>query len=358
MGLRSATKNTKGSLTHSLKVDPEQYMKGDVLDKHKQQHSEMCANSLVEGHLRNFLWNIRIVKDYAGILGFEKLFKGMPMVIAGAGPSLDKQWKLLKKYRKNIIIISCDAALPAFIDKGLPPDFVLVVDPTEKQKYNFDNIDCEQTYSILPPICHPEVFRRVDPKHCSVYNIKDPSNMVLEIAPYHTGRKGALPAGVLTTGGCFAFAAMTGARPLMFIGTDLSWPSPDTVYADKLAEIKYDFQKSVKLKGGCALFPDINKGFVLTHNTFICFWSWLRDSCETCKVNVYNCSEQGILKAKYIKVKPFKECLEKYANKELVGIKERIQKAHDYAYSDGLAEKLLVPPFRKSIKQPQIKAGC
>ena len=355
MALRSSTK--------SIKVDPEKYMAGDVLDRHKQEHSEMCSKQLMEAHLKNFLWNIRIVKDYAGILGFENLFKGMPMVCSGAGPSLDRHWDLLKEYRKNIIIIACDAALPAYMAHNLPPDFVIVVDPTEKQKDNFDCIDCEKTYSILPPICHPEVFRRVEPRQCSVYNIKDPSSMVLEMAPYHTGRKGALPAGVLTTGSCFGFAAMSGARPIMFIGMDLSWPSPDKVYADKIAENKYNFQKAVKLKGGCGLFPDINGGFRLTHNTFICFWAWLKEVIEVADVNVYNCSEEGILKSKRIKVKPFRETLEKFASKELVGIREKIMKAHDARYSDGAVEKLLVPPFRKKFKKvgakrPELKAGC
>lgn len=345
------------SCTRSIKVDPEQYMAGAPLEAHRQQHSDMCSKQLMEAHLRNFLWNIRIVKDYAGILGFENTFKGMPMVVAGAGPSLDKHWDLLKQYRKNIIIIVCDAALPAFMAHDLPPDIVIVVDPTEKQKENFNTIDCSKTYSVLPPICHPEVFRRVEPRHCSVYNIKDPSSMVLEMAPYHTGRKGALPAGVLTTGSGFGFAAMSGASPIMFIGMDLSWPSPDRVYADKIAEEKYDFQRAVKLKGGCALFPDINGGFRLTHNTFICFWAWLKTSVEVCKVNTINCSEEGILKSKYIKVKPFKDTLEKYASKELVGIKEKIEKAHDARYEDKLVEKLLVPPFRKGYAK-QLKAGC
>ena len=343
-----------------MKVDPEQYMAGDVLTKHKEEHSQSCQDQLVRAHLNNFLWNIRIVKDYAGILGFEKLFKGLPMVVAGAGPSLDKHWDLLREYRKNIIIIVCDAALPAFMKKKLPPDFVIVVDPTEKQHLNFDCIDCEQTYSILPPICHPEVFRKVVPRQCSVYNVKDPSNMVLEMAPYHTGRKGALPAGVLTTGSAYGFAAMSGASPIMFIGMDLSWPSPDTVYAENLAEDKYRFQRAVKLKGGCALFPDIEKGFRLTHNTFICFWAWLKEVVEISKVNVINCTEAGILKSKRIKVKPFKDTLEKYASKELIGIKEKIQKAHEARYSDGMVEKLLVPPFRKGYKAvaPHLKAGC
>ena len=343
-----------------MKVDPEKYMAGEALAKHKEQHSQMCADQLVQAHLHNFLWNIRIVKEYAGILGFENLFKGMPMIVAGAGPSLDKHWDLLKKYRKNVIIITCDAALPAFMKQDLPPDFVIVVDPTEKQHLNFDCINCEETYSILPSICHPEVFRKVVPRQCSVYNIKDPSNMVLEIAPYHTGRKGALPAGVLTTGSGYGFAAMSGARPIMFVGMDLSWPSPDTVYADNLAENKYNFQKAVKLKGGCALFPDINKGFVLTHNTFICFWAWLKEVVEMSKVVVYNCSEAGILKSKRIRPMPLGKCLEKFASKELIGIKDLIRKAHESRYVDGVVEKLLVPPFRKGYKAvaPHLKAGC
>jgi len=226
-----------------------------------------------------------------------------------------------------------------------------MVDPTEKQKDNFAGIDTTRFYTIVPPIVHPSIFRVVDPRHLAVYNIKDPGSALLELAPYHTGKRGALPAGVLTTGTCFGLAAVMGCDPILFIGSDLSWPRPDEVYARGTDSRKVAFQKSAKFRHNCLLFPDIHGKLVLTHVTFINFWAWMRDNARLVKNRVINCSEAGILRTKHIRVMRFESALRKYCKGELVGLRELLDKAYNYEYGDGLVEKLLLPEF-KGKRQP------
>jgi hypothetical protein len=269
--------------------------------------------------------------------------------VVGAGPSLNKHLPLLKKYRDNIIIVACDAALPVLAKADCYPHFVVMVDPTEKQKDNFIGIDTTKFYSIVPPIVHPAVFRMIDPKHLAMYNVKDPHSIILEQAPYHTGKIGALPAGVLSSGSAFAFAAAMFCSPIMFIGHDLCWEDPNKgrVYAEGVNPKKIDFQKGSKFRHGCLLFPDINGQLVVTHSTFLNFWAWLKDSVEVLKIQVINCSECGILKSKDIKAIPFQTALDKYASKKLTGVDERIKKAYNSRYADGVIEKILTPGFKK-----------
>lgn len=330
------------------KMKGETYFSKKDLEQHRTTYSTLLAgDQLDKCHLSNFLWNYSILKNYPGILGFEGVFKNNPAVMVGAGPSLEKNMHLLKEYQKNMIIVTGDAALPILVKKlGIYPHFVVMGDPTEKQGENFEGIDTKKFITVCATVSNPSIFRIIDPKHLCVYNVR--SNQTLsELIPFHTGRKGGLSAGVLTSGSVFGFIAMTGANPITFIGHDLSWPTPDKVYAEGVVQKKHDYQKGIKFKSDCLLFPDINGELVLTHSTFINFYIWLKDSLSKIKTRVYNSSEAGILEMKEIQVVPFKKWIDKFCKYELVGLEERIEKAYDYQYSDGMIEKVLLPELKE-----------
>jgi len=324
------------------------------LDAQRESYNDSCRDELFKSQLSNFLWNMPTIQssNYPGITGFDKLFKGVPAIVVGAGPSLDKNGHLLKKYRSNFIIVACDAALPVLVKKyDVYPDFVVMVDPTPKQKKNFfidgKPIDTTKFYTIVPPVVHPSIFRTVDPTHLAVYNLKDDKNEIFERAPYHLGRRGALPAAILSSGGAFCFAAAMWCDPIIFIGQDLCWESTEKVYADGVEEYKVNYQKGSKFKGNCMLFPDIHGKLVLTHQTLLMFWGWLRDNSRFMSTRLVNATEGGILKFKGIKIKTLQRSIDIWCKKEIVAVRERIEKAYNDRYKDGMAEILLLPKFKK-----------
>lgn len=329
------------------KIDGETYLGKKELEHHRTTYNSLIAKDDLEvAHLSNFLWNMPILKNYPGILGFEGIFKNNPAIIVGSGPSLEKNMHLLKDASKKALIFAGDAALPILVKKlGIYPHFVVMGDPTEKQALNFKDIDTTKFMTAAATVSHPSVFRAIDPRHLCVYNIRSDS-VLGGLIPYHTGRKGGLPAGVLTSGSVFGFAAMTGANPITFIGHDLSWPTPEKVYADGVVDYKHSYQKNVKFKSDCLLFPDINGKLVVTHSTFINFYIWLKDALPRMKINLYNSSEAGILKMKNLKVMALQPWLEKFCKYEIVGLPERIAGAYNYQCSDGMIEKLLLPPLK------------
>ena len=333
------------------RINGETYLSKRDMQQHREAYSSLLVKDDLENcHLSNFLWNMPILHNYPGILGFEKIFKGSPAILVGSGPSLEKNMHLLKDVSKKAIIIAGDAALPILVNKlKIYPHIVVIGDPTEKQVANFKGIDTTKFMTVAPTVCHPAVFRTVEPHHLCVYNIRGDSPLSSMI-PHHTGRKGGLAAGVLTTGSVFGFAAMTGASPITFVGQDLSWPTPDKVYADGVEQGKHSYQKTVKFKSGCLLFPDINGKLVITHSTFINFYIWLKDCLPRVKTNLYNSSEAGILKMKNIKVMPLQQWIDKFCKYELVGLAERIESAYNYQYTDGMVEKLLLPPLKAAKK--------
>ncbi len=329
------------------KIEGDTYFSKKDLDNHRAQYQTLLLKDDIDkAHLSNFLWNMPIIKNYPGILGFEKAFNGIPAIMVGSGPSLEKNMHLLKGASKKAIIVCGDAALPILVNKlDMYPHFVVMGDPTEKQSANFKDIDTTKFVTVAATVAHPSVFRAVDPRHLCVYNVLTNSPLS-DMIPYHTGRKGGLPAGVLTSGSVFGFIAMTGASPITFIGHDLCWPTPDKVYADGVVQGKHSYQKNVKFKGECLLFPDIDGKLVLTHSTFINFWIWLKDAIPRMRINLYNSSEAGILKMKGIKVLPLQKWMDRFCKYDLVGLEERILSAYSYQTPDGMIEKLLLPHLK------------
>jgi hypothetical protein len=49
---------------------------------------------------------------------------------------------------------------------------------------------------------------------------------------------------------------------------------------------------------------------------------------------------------KEIKVMPFQAWIDKFCKYELVGLQERIAKAYNYQFEDGMVEKLMLPPLK------------
>lgn len=332
------------------RIDGEGYYDSKNLEEQKKAYNESCRKELFDCQLSNFLWNMPLIQSlrYPGILGFEGLFKKVPAIVVGAGPSLDKTGELLKKYRDNFLIVACDAALPVLVKKyKVYPHFVVMVDPTAKQKNNFNDIDTSKFYTMIPPVVHPNIFRTVNPKTLAVYNLKDTKNSIFEQAPYHIGKRGALPSAVLTSGACYAFSGAMKCDPIIFVGQDLSWASTEKIYASGISKWKVNFQKGAKFKSNCMLFPDINGKLVLTHQTLLMFWSWLKDNHKPANHKLINSSGAGILKFKGIKIMDFDKAIKKYANKKLVDVDKKILKAYNYETSDGLIEKLLLPDFKK-----------
>jgi hypothetical protein len=330
-----------------MKINADKYLTKHDRQLHRDVYNKVLGmDDLDQCHLNNFLWNFPILKNYPGILGFEGAFKNIPAIIVGAGPSLEKNMHLLKGLKDKALICSGDAALPVLVKKaGIYPHFVVMGDPTDKQKFNFDGMDTTKFITVVPSVVHPSIFRAVDPQHLAVYNMRSDSPLS-ELIPYHIGRKGGLPAGVLTSGSVFTFVAIMGCNPITFIGHDLSWPTPEKVYADGVVEKKHNFQKSVKFKSHCSLFPDINGDLVLTHTTFVNFYIWLEDCLPRIKARVFNSSEAGILKMARIKPMPLEKWAKQYCKYELTGLQEKIEEAYFHQYSDGNVEKLLLPPLK------------
>lgn len=84
---------------------------------------------------------------------------GKPIVVCGAGPSLDDALPVLRHYRKNLFVLACDTAAGALARAGLVPDAVVCL---EGQVYNvgdFLPLDGKPATLIADLTAHPSSYR-------------------------------------------------------------------------------------------------------------------------------------------------------------------------------------------------------
>ncbi|MEK6758515.1 MAG: 6-hydroxymethylpterin diphosphokinase MptE-like protein [Deltaproteobacteria bacterium] len=176
----------------------------------------------------NYLANVKSFPKYPKIDVFKDAFKGVPMVIAGAGPSLKKNAHLLKDIKGKALIIAAVTAYKPLLSYGVIPDFVIAAEKVDLPEYfTYDERDL-QTRFILGEVSHPDMFSR-EVKNKIVYFSRF-NRLSHEQA--HLWGSGFFPSsGGSVTTSAFAIGLMCGCDPIVFVGQDLSFGSDGRTHA-------------------------------------------------------------------------------------------------------------------------------
>lgn len=94
----------------------------------------------------NFKGNCKYCNQYVDVL--QKRFDGKDVFLVAAGPSLDNNVALLKKKKRNSLILSVGTTYHKLIDMGIRPDYVIFLDPGERIYGHIKGLE-EQTVPII-----------------------------------------------------------------------------------------------------------------------------------------------------------------------------------------------------------------
>lgn len=100
----------------------------------------------------NFEKNLDVVLRSPGIAHYRNNYTGKPVVIVGAGPSLDGQLRVLQRGQEYVHICAVDTAFPILIQHGIRPDCVVTVDPQSKTAHHFSEVSTESIPLIISPV--------------------------------------------------------------------------------------------------------------------------------------------------------------------------------------------------------------
>ncbi len=167
----------------------------------------------------NIARNINIFGRSPGVNEFYGKFRGVPAVVAGAGPSLPESFPFLRENRERMIIVAVDTSYRMLVNNGIEPHFCLSVDPQVVNARYFEGCGESGTILVYEPSVHPSVLRFFRGRSVS-------AGIPFDIMKWIEGTAGSK--GEITHGGSVStnacdFAGRLGASPVYLVGQDLGF---------------------------------------------------------------------------------------------------------------------------------------
>lgn len=169
----------------------------------------------IRSNFSNFKY---ILKSYQ-LFDFKNMFNNKPIIVVGAGPSLNKNVHLLKELKGKICIISAFSAAKVLEKEGIVPDFITTIDSLQYGITDFE--------ANIPLICTKHCNRELLEKHKANKIFSINSNEFLKSILENIKEDNVFP-GTTVTYFCSTIASYFGASEIILIGQDFSWTKEDT----------------------------------------------------------------------------------------------------------------------------------
>lgn len=230
-----------------------------------------------------------------GISSWLGKYRDVPMILASAGPSLNKQIEILKdmieRKGKSFVLGCVGTALVPLLKRGVSPDFVMISDANISIMEQFRGVDTSER----------PLFYLSTANHETVKHYRGPRYIVWQEG-YGPAEKEAQVRGesVVETGGSVATCLLDlmvkmGGNPIALIGQDLAYTDGWSHAADAHA------QKRVNTGSVLYEVDDFyRKGKVKTSLNLLSYLRWFERYVYTYEKNVggainrfWNCTEGG-----------------------------------------------------------------
>jgi len=247
-------------------------------------------------------------------------FKDRPAVVVSAGPSLDKNFELLKGREDRLIIIATDTVLRKLLKNGIQPHIVcalerglVVFDKHFRDVVKDYKEELKDVLLVVQSVCVPQIVGTWPGPKAVIGKAGLPldSWVVAQLLGGDVISSGASVAHMCTT-----LAAALGASSIALIGQDLAYGPEGLTHSKDTA-----WEKE---RSGDARVPEENRievpgalgGTVYTNRVWLMFirlFEQMIPSLKESGINVYDCTEGGAL-IKGTDVMPLNEFLSKYAD--------------------------------------------
>lgn len=261
--------------------------------------------------LKNTLINFYFYHQYNNLDTLVPHAQKVPTIIVTAGPSLEKQIKLLKSIQNQVTIICVSTSLDYLVENDIIPDFVLAVDPQSKLIYHFlplfqklKNKDINKLPILIaePTISHSIVRKYPGKKILIKTSLLRSFFETIQDNNWH------LDSGASVATTAYSLALKLQGTSILFIGLDLSYDKPITHFRGALLENIWTFSLQNRYKtienlnfdyaqpDNPCFYRGFNKAQVLTSGTFMTYIQWLENRFYHYgkSFKTYNCSEGGI----------------------------------------------------------------
>jgi hypothetical protein len=187
--------------------------------------NERARRLFAAPYLLNTLRNVPAIARESDAGALAGLHRGAPIVVAGAGPSLNRNLEAFRPYRDRAVFIAADTALKPSLAAGLAPDFVVAVDPGAPNARHLTHLPPCDTALVAEPSVQSESLDAFAGR-----------TFLFRVAAHQPwpwlGAAGVAMTTLRAWGSvvvtAFDLAVAMGGDPIVFIGADLAYTGDQT----------------------------------------------------------------------------------------------------------------------------------
>ena len=186
--------------------------------------------------IRNLSRNMGFIRDRPGISRLAGLASdtGLPIFLAAAGPGLDRIGPALAEIAERCVVVAVDTSLRFLLDRGVCPDFAVIVDPQFWNSRHLDRLLVENIRLIAESAVYPPALR-LPFKGVYLCGSLFPLGSFIE---QRVDPKGSLGAGGSVATTAWDFCRTLGPREIWIAGLDLAFPGLKTHFRGAAFEEK------------------------------------------------------------------------------------------------------------------------
>lgn len=277
----------------------------------KTLQEKMNSNQISENTITYFnsQWNenyLRNLKYAVQDHSIKELFsnENFPVVIASGGPSLTKQFNLIKKYRNQIVLVAAGTTINSLLKCNIRPDIVVSVDGGEINFNHFKDLNIEDFPLVYCPTLHYGIRNKFKNAYYCFLTMEEV--LVPHYQKYTKKTVETLIGGSSVANTAYNLALFLSNGPVALIGQDLAYTNGQShaegnlnrkaVISDGLLSREGYYGDSVKTN---SVFLQMKEGFELIQSKM------------NAQSRTYNCTEGGI-KIHSIQQLPFEKFLREF----------------------------------------------
>lgn len=196
---------------------------GVIIDTQFIAESGEFVNENIENNMTYYI-------NSRSLLELKGKGSGIPAIVVGAGPSLDKNVDVLRKAKNRAVIIATDSAVRTLARNGLVPDVIVTMDPYKDETYLASDI-CEGVPLIAS--LHSG-WRLVDGHKGPCFFTNSTDRMTNAFSIEHEIFVQSLKMGGSVAHLAFSLANHLGCEPIIFAGMDLAYPGNQSHCVDSV----------------------------------------------------------------------------------------------------------------------------
>ena len=179
-----------------------------------------------------------------GVYSLKDEFRNIPAILISAGPSLEKNIKLLKKIREKAIFIAVATSLKPLLTNNVFPDFVVALDYNPISEKAFQGMGDMKNISLL---FDPKIPYSIFQYFTGRKFVYQAPHFLLNWFSRISEDKGVLESAFTVSHLAFFLARHMGCSPIIFTGQDLAFTN-DCTHAKNTFYMDEYFDKISKFK--------------------------------------------------------------------------------------------------------------